>query len=164
MVGLFLVRKPVLAVEFGTRYPLIVLGVTCLAAATTIFLKLKKHLTLRIQVGLPELSPDQSPGKLLTEGIYARMRHPRYVELVLALLGYALITNYLATYALFALCLPGFYLVVLLEERELRERFGEEYEEYCRRVPRFVPRFRGCSWIAGSRPTTAFSRRPKDRA
>jgi protein-S-isoprenylcysteine O-methyltransferase Ste14 len=29
---------------------------------------------------------------------------------------------------------------VLLEERELRDRFGAEYEEYCRRVPRYIPK------------------------
>jgi protein-S-isoprenylcysteine O-methyltransferase Ste14 len=32
--------------------------------------------------------------------------------------------------------------VVRLEERELRERFGTAYEEYCRRVPRFVLKLR----------------------
>jgi protein-S-isoprenylcysteine O-methyltransferase Ste14 len=31
---------------------------------------------------------------------------------------------------------------VLLEERELAERFGAEYLDYCRRVPRYVPRRR----------------------
>ena len=29
---------------------------------------------------------------------------------------------------------------MLLEERELRERFGTEYEDYCRRVPRYLPK------------------------
>jgi protein-S-isoprenylcysteine O-methyltransferase Ste14 len=29
--------------------------------------------------------------------------------------------------------------VVLLEERELRDRFGAEYDEYCGRVPRYIP-------------------------
>ena len=42
--------------------------------------------------------------------------------------------------ALLGLCVPTLYLIVLLEERELRDRFGEEYEAYCRRVPRFVPK------------------------
>jgi len=29
--------------------------------------------------------------------------------------------------------------VVRLEERELRDGFGAEYEDYCRRVPRYLP-------------------------
>jgi protein-S-isoprenylcysteine O-methyltransferase Ste14 len=32
--------------------------------------------------------------------------------------------------------------IPLLEEPLLRERFGEEYQEYCRHVPRLVPRLR----------------------
>ena len=46
----------------------------------------------------------------------------------------------LALCVTFALSLPTLYLLVLLEERDLRERFGSEYEACCRRVPRFVPR------------------------
>jgi len=38
------------------------------------------------------------------------------------------------------LSLPLIYFIVRLEERELRERFGTAYEEYCRQVPRFVPK------------------------
>jgi protein-S-isoprenylcysteine O-methyltransferase Ste14 len=30
-------------------------------------------------------------------------------------------------------------IAIALEERELRVRFGAGYEEYCRRVPAFVP-------------------------
>jgi protein-S-isoprenylcysteine O-methyltransferase Ste14 len=36
--------------------------------------------------------------------------------------------------------LTGHLLVVYIEEPELRERFGESYEAYCRRVPRWLPR------------------------
>ena len=32
-------------------------------------------------------------------------------------------------------------IVIPLEDRELLMRFGKEYEEYCRRVPRIFPRF-----------------------
>jgi hypothetical protein len=33
-----------------------------------------------------------------------------------------------------------YYLIILLEERELSQLFGETYAAYCRRVPRFFPR------------------------
>lgn len=142
LVGLFSMRGRLLAVEFGTSYFLIVLGLICLVSAGAMFVRLKRHLRFRIQVGLPEIAAGRYPGRLLTRGIYSKIRHPRYVELSLGLLGYALIANYLATYLLFLLYLPVVYLVVLLEERELRERFGKAYEDYCRRVPRFIPRWR----------------------
>jgi protein-S-isoprenylcysteine O-methyltransferase Ste14 len=61
---------------------------------------------------------------------------------VLGLLGYALIANYLAIYLLFPICAASLYLIVLLEERELRDRFGAAYQAYARRVPRFIPRIR----------------------
>jgi protein-S-isoprenylcysteine O-methyltransferase Ste14 len=102
---------------------------------------LRKVQRARFPTESPELSQRRYPGKLLTEGIYAKVRHPRYVEALLGTLGYALFANYLAVYIAFLLAIPALYLVVLLEERELRDRFGAEYEEYSRRVPRFVPRF-----------------------
>ena len=54
----------------------------------------------------------------------------------------ALAVNYLAVYLLLILYIPVIYLVVVLEERELRERFGIAYDRYCREVPRFIPRLR----------------------
>jgi protein-S-isoprenylcysteine O-methyltransferase Ste14 len=32
--------------------------------------------------------------------------------------------------------------VLLYEEPTLRRKFGEEYEAYCKRVPRWLPRLR----------------------
>jgi protein-S-isoprenylcysteine O-methyltransferase Ste14 len=54
--------------------------------------------------------------------------------------GFALIANYLVLYVMLALLVPAIWLVVVLEERELRRRFGAAYAEYSRRVPRFIPR------------------------
>jgi protein-S-isoprenylcysteine O-methyltransferase Ste14 len=51
-----------------------------------------------------------------------------------------MIVNYLAIYIVFIAYIPVIYLVVLLEEQELRKRFGAAYEKYCREVPRFIPR------------------------
>jgi protein-S-isoprenylcysteine O-methyltransferase Ste14 len=64
------------------------------------------------------------------------------MQFLIALLGWSLFANHLALYAVLALWVPGVWLIAVLEERELRERFGAEYDAYCRRVPRFLPRLR----------------------
>ena len=38
------------------------------------------------------------------------------------------------------LMLPALWILILLEERELKQRFGTEYEEYLSAVPRLIPR------------------------
>lgn len=76
---------------------------------------------------------------MLCEGIYARVRHPRYLEVFLLLTFCALFTNYLASYALLAAGVPVLLAIIQIEEWELRHRFGEEYVRYCARVPRFWP-------------------------
>lgn len=62
------------------------------------------------------MAPEKHQNTLVTQGIYSRMRHPRYVEMLLA---HALFTNYLAAYGVFALSVAGLALIVRLEEREL---------------------------------------------
>ena len=146
IVGLFVVRHWLLAVELGTNYLLIVAGVICLSLSFALRLWLSRHMSIKTILGLPELAPDQYPSRLVTEGIYAFVRHPRYVQFLLALVGYALFANYLALYFVVFLWLVGIYPIVLLEETELRQRFGWEYEEYCRQVPRFLPKH--CSRLA----------------
>lgn len=138
--GIFMMRKPVLSVEYGTNPVLIALAVPIYALAIVLRIRLSKHLRTKILMGLPELAPEKHEGRLITEGIYSRIRHPRYVQVLLALLAYALVCNYLAVYVLFLTGLVWLNLVARVEERELRERFGAEYEAYSARVPRFVPK------------------------
>ena len=140
LVGLFSIRHYLLAIDLGTNYLLVGLGVLCLALSGTMRFALQRHLTIATLLGLPEIAPDRYPRTLVTEGIYARLRHPRYVQLLIALIGYALIANYLASYFVVVLWIPAIHIIVLLEERELRDHFGKAYEDYCRRVPKFMPR------------------------
>ncbi len=142
MIGLFSIRQELLATDFGTSYPLLILGILCLVLAGAMRFAIQKHLTLEILLGLPEIAPDRYPRALITNGIYARVRHPRYVQLLIALVGYALIANHLASYVVVALWLPAIHVVVALEEKELIEHFGESYANYCLRVPKFIPRIR----------------------
>jgi protein-S-isoprenylcysteine O-methyltransferase Ste14 len=140
-VGLFLARRSLLAWDFGTNYPLIVLGALLEVACIWLWVPLHRYLSFTTMMGLPELAPQKYPTALITGGIYSRMRHPRYVQILLFLWGYALIANYPAAYAVAALWVPGILIIVRLEEKELRERYGAAYEEYCRGVPRFVPKW-----------------------
>lgn len=143
MIGLFSLRHFLLAIDYGTSYPLAALGLVLLIAAASLRLQLHKHLDLRTLVGFPEIAPDRFPRALISEGVYGRIRHPRYMQLLIALTGYAMIANYLAAYVAVALWVPAIFVIVRLEERELRARFGDAYDDYCRRVPRFFPKLRG---------------------
>ena len=140
MVIIYQFRAPLLRVHYGVSWPLTALASVLFLVSLALGLLRTRRLGPAVMLGFPQLSAQDRPGTLITYGIYSYLRHPRYVEAGLGLVSVAFFANYLAVYVIAAAYIPLIYLVVLLEERELRERFGEEYEQYCRRVPRFVPR------------------------
>jgi protein-S-isoprenylcysteine O-methyltransferase Ste14 len=81
---------------------------------------------------------------LVQQGIFAHSRNPLYLGNLMIVVGLAIIHNGPLVYAV---VLPFFFLVyisiVAAEEVYLRGQFGAEYDEYCRRVPRFLPRLEG---------------------
>ncbi|MCH7826012.1 MAG: isoprenylcysteine carboxylmethyltransferase family protein [Acidobacteria bacterium] len=139
--GLFRVRGSLLAIDYGTQWVLVGLGVVLYAVASVVEIKCRRYLKLRTLVGIPELeAADEGPGKLLNDGIYARVRHPRYLGIMLGGTGVACIANNQATWVLMAALVPVTYLLTVIEERELRVRFGEQYTRYAEQVPRIIPR------------------------
>lgn len=141
MVGLYVIRDALLGRDLGLQPALAVTGVVLLAAAVRLGIARKRFLTTRILAGVPELESDpDARGTLLDQGPYAVIRHPRYVEVVLGTFGYAAVANHAGAWIVALLSLPALHLVVLLEERELRERFGDAYRDYATRVPRYLPR------------------------
>lgn len=139
VVGLFAVRDALVLTDLGTSW--IMVGVAAVLVIPAIWLAIlrAKYLSFGILAGVPELDADGSGGKLLNQGIYAVIRHPRYVEIALGTLAYAAFANYLGGYILALLTIPGIHAVVVIEEKELAERFGEEYEAYRASVPRYIP-------------------------
>jgi protein-S-isoprenylcysteine O-methyltransferase Ste14 len=89
--------------------------------------------------------------KLVTTGLFAHSRNPLYVGNFLALLGFCLVHNsllcYLAGIPFFAF---AYLAIVVTEEDFLARRFGADYADYCRRVPRFLPRLAGLGETLGS--------------
>lgn len=140
IAGVWIFRKYLMGIDLGANVFTMVLAGFSVTGAFLLKRQIMKLLNFKKLSGFPELSKDTYPGELLTGGIYGRIRNPRYIEALLWVLGYSLFANYSGLYLVWLLSLPVMFLVVLLEERELRERFGAVYEEYCRRVPRFIPR------------------------
>ncbi len=142
-VAVYLVRDPLLGIDYGTNRLLWIPAAACYVATVWIQIRIRKQLTFSVLAGAPELEEGGAGGRLLADGLYARVRHPRYTGVVLGLLAFALFANYLGTYLLIPVSVLGLALIVKFEERELAARFGEEYERYRARVPMFIPRLRG---------------------
>ena len=97
-----------------------------------------------------DLGRNWSPGlevreshELVTNGIYARIRHPMYAAIwISALAQPLLIHNWIAGF----LVVPSFAAMWLIrvprEEAMMRETFGTAYDAYCRQTGRLFPRGR----------------------
>jgi protein-S-isoprenylcysteine O-methyltransferase Ste14 len=86
--------------------------------------------------------PLDAPKRLVIRGLYRYCRNPMYVGLITLILGWVLWfqTGLLLLYvALVALMFQ--LLTTLYEEPHLRRIFGADYEAYCARVGRWLPRW-----------------------
>jgi len=79
-------------------------------------------------------------GEVISRGIYAKIRHPRYLGSFLAILGACFLAGTSVMWIVASAWTILTLTAIALEEREMRARFGETYLDYCRRVPRFIPR------------------------
>ncbi len=75
--------------------------------------------------------------RLVTGGTYGIVRHPLYLAGIIIFTFEPNITRNWLTVSILA----DLYFIygALAEEKRLKERFGSEYEEYMKRVPRFIP-------------------------
>ncbi len=81
---------------------------------------------------------------LVTSGLYSHCRNPMYVGNFFLLLGLAVAANsWVFALAGIPLGLGMHRAIVAAEEHFLRGKFGAQYDAYCARVPRWVPRLAG---------------------
>lgn len=112
-----------------------------LFAAGLLYRGARPGFSLDQMIGRSELEPQKHVQRLVTTGLRGRMRHPLYLAAVCVLIGLSLGTGSQALVALTLFALPAFVLMIRLEERELEQRFGDDYRVYKQRVPLF-PRLR----------------------
>ena len=123
--------------EYSLRTGPLVAGVMCLVVGLWLFyrshadLGTNWSLTLEIREG----------HRLITQGVYRRVRHPMSSALLLYSVGHALvIPNWVAGLSNLVAFAILFALRVGAEEGMMAQQFGNEYAAYTARTKRLIPR------------------------
>lgn len=111
-------------------------GILGLAGALLCF----RAATLFLRFGETALHPFATPRRMLLQGPYGRVRNPFYLGVLLVVLGDAAVwrSAALGMYAV-GLAIVMHLFVVGVEEPRLRRAFGDAYDLYRARVPRWLP-------------------------
>ena len=83
----------------------------------------------------------QKPG-VIRKGVFSLVRHPIYLSEILLYLGLLMLSISLAAAVVWVIAIGFLHYISLYEERLLLAHFGEEYEQYMREVPMWIPRLR----------------------
>ena len=105
-----------------------------------------RAIALFVRHGDGTLAPWDPTRVMIIADIYRYCRNPMKSGLFLILIGEVLVLRSVAL-AIWALCFIAANVIYIraFEERGLRRRFGVAYEDYCSRVPRWLPRFKASS-------------------
>ena len=122
-----MVKLPGFCIELGIC--LMLVGIVIRVSAV---LTLRKAFTLNVQV--------TSRQKLITSGLYRKIRHPAYTGSILSLLGIALaLRNLISVGIVLVCCLVCYQIRIAVEEVALEIRFKEEYILYKHNTYKLFP-------------------------
>jgi protein-S-isoprenylcysteine O-methyltransferase Ste14 len=95
------------------------------------------------RTGRGTLSPIDPPRVLVVRGLYRYVRNPMYLSVTAIVLGEVLVTRSRVLGVYWALWFLAVNLFVIgYEEPTLRQQFGASYDDYSRRVGRWIPQLR----------------------
>ncbi|HYF30351.1 MAG TPA: isoprenylcysteine carboxylmethyltransferase family protein [Chitinophagaceae bacterium] len=116
-----------------------------------LFITISGQLIRGATIGLAYIIRGGKDGKvyaddLVTQGLFNHCRNPLYVGNILMLLGVGVLSNSLLyVVVIMPLFMLIYHAIVLAEENFLRNKFGESYAVYCKKVNRWLPSFAGLS-------------------
>lgn len=132
LAGVF--NLPKLGNDFFRNEMISWFGVGLCALGLLLFLSSLISFRKSFRVGIDE----EKPGELITTGVYAISRNPIYTAFGIILIGVFLI---IPNWILLLYVLAGFWLFnrqIRLEEASLKKLYGEKYDEYCKKVRRYL--------------------------
>lgn len=141
-IALFLKREFLLSGGFVFPFVLTAAGLLTFAAGGLLQLWTGRLLSLVRITGMAEVS-QKFESRLVVKGAFKYLRHPTYLSHTLMLAGLFLLTGYVSVGIVALLDFVLNYAIIIpLEERELLERFGDDYRQYMMKTPKYFPRFR----------------------
>jgi protein-S-isoprenylcysteine O-methyltransferase Ste14 len=115
--------------------------------------------------GWRQLHRARQEKRLVTDRLYALVRHPQYTGLFLALFGEGVVHwPTIFSVALFPVIVLVYYLLARSEERKVEAEFGDEYRAYRDRVPMFIPRWGQWGQVLKMSKETGSTQAPDDAA
>jgi len=111
-------------------------GARLIAAGTILFLAValasKGHVVISEEI--------LQRGRLVKDGVFARVRHPLYLAVLLFYVALVVSTVSLISLVVLVAIFIFYNIIAAYEEDFLLRKHGQEYEEYRQRVPRWFPR------------------------
>jgi len=80
----------------------------------------------------------EKPGRLVTGGMFAVSRNPLYMCFILFCAGMFLVHRNIVAVAAVVVITLAVHRQILREEAFLKKHYGAEYEDYCKRVRRYL--------------------------
>lgn len=114
-------------------------GIALMLAGMGLHARASSLIGIKGTFGWTELFPPKK-SRFVVAGPYKYARHLIYLVHTLMFSGVFFMTDVVSTAVVAVLdFLVSYFVIAPLEEKELRERFGKEYEEYAKRVGKFLP-------------------------
>jgi protein-S-isoprenylcysteine O-methyltransferase Ste14 len=137
---IYSMKNFLLQFKIGLPFILNISGIPLLVLGILLHIWTGKLLGLWGLIGLPEMYT-RVKGKLVTEGPFSVVRHPTYFAHTLIFSGVFLITGVASVGIITIIDIFLIHMFIIpLEEKELLNRFSEEYRLYREGVSRFFPR------------------------
>lgn len=144
LVWLFEIIKPVFQLSFSVLPEALsnqlsesivfkIAGATLILLSLVLWTITLLHFKTSLRFGLNE----NNPGELITNGIFSRSRNPFFLSLDLYFIGVTLISPSLFFIGFSFLAIVSIHFFMVKEERFLQKVYGEEYENYKKKVRRY---------------------------
>jgi len=116
-----------------------IIGVAFLAAGLSVVVY---STILHIKTGrITPLPVIEQPKQFIVNGLYKYCRNPMYLAETFIFLGLFFLLGYILLFFYpMAFFLIVNMLVIYLEEPEMQKKFGKQYVEYVKKVPRWIPK------------------------